>query len=130
MYPKLDIANARRELSKVNYGANPVAFKELLCLIKHVLDTKKFGLKLEATGNANEAKETVCFCNSDYARDSRRRRSVSVFILYILGVLDSCQSKPQKFVTLSSLEVEWVALSKLLKSTFHDSTTGKNENFC
>ena len=42
-----DIANATMELLKANNGVNPVAFKELLCLIKYVLDTKHFGLKFE-----------------------------------------------------------------------------------
>ena len=40
-----EIANMSRELSKANDGANPVAFKKLLHVIKQVLDTTNFGLK-------------------------------------------------------------------------------------
>ena len=35
-----DLANMTRDLSKVNDGANPAAYKELLCVIKYVLDMK------------------------------------------------------------------------------------------
>ena len=35
-----DLANMSRELSKTNDGANPVAYNELLYVIKYVLDTK------------------------------------------------------------------------------------------
>ena len=46
-----NIANATRELSKANNRANPAAYKEYLHVIKHVLDTKNLGLKIEPTGN-------------------------------------------------------------------------------
>ena len=36
-----NLANATRELSKANDGANPAAYKELLRVIKYVFDTKK-----------------------------------------------------------------------------------------
>ena len=83
------IANKTRELSRANDGANYAAFKELLCVIKYVLDTKRFGLKLEPTGNANIPSEKVCFSDSDYDGDLVSRRSISGFILYVLGVLVS-----------------------------------------
>ena len=64
-----NLANASRELSKANDGAKPAANKELLCVIKYVIDTKNLGLKIEATGNSNEPWEIVCLSNSDYAGD-------------------------------------------------------------
>ena len=53
-YLHTDLANATRELSKANYGANPAAYKELLCVIKYVLDTKNLELKIEPTRNPNK----------------------------------------------------------------------------
>ena len=41
-----DIANMTRELSKAKNGANLVAFKAMLCIIKYILDTKNFQFKL------------------------------------------------------------------------------------
>ena len=38
-----DIANVTRELSKANNGANPAAYKELLWVIKYVLDMEMLG---------------------------------------------------------------------------------------
>ena len=108
-HSKPDIANTTRELSRANYGANPTAFKELIQVIKYVLDMKKVGLKLKSTANTNKCWEVVCFSNTDYAGDLISRRSN---ILYILCVPVSWQSKAQKSVTLSSSETECIALSE------------------
>ena len=81
-----NLANITRELSKANDGANPVAYKELLCVIKYVIDTKNPGLKIEPTGNSNKPCDIVCFSNSDYAGDLVSRQSISGFVLYVLGV--------------------------------------------
>ena len=48
-----DIANATRELSKANDGANSAAY-ELLCMISYVLDMNNLDFKLELTKNASE----------------------------------------------------------------------------
>ena len=48
------------------------------------------------------------FSNSVYVGDPVSRKSISGFILYVLGVLISWQSKGQKSVTLSSSEAAWV----------------------
>ena len=60
-----DIANITRKLSKANDGVNTVAFKELLHMIKHVLDRKNLGLKMEPRGNANKSWELIRFNNSN-----------------------------------------------------------------
>ena len=49
-----NLANATKELSKASNGVNPSAYKELLCMIKYVIDTKNLGLKIEPMGNSNE----------------------------------------------------------------------------
>ena len=60
-----DLANTTRGLSKANDGANPVAYKELLCVIKYILNTKNLGLKIEPMGNSNKPWDIMCFSNSD-----------------------------------------------------------------
>ena len=64
-----DIANATRELSKANDGANPAAYKELLCMIKYIIETENLGLRLEPMGNSNEPWKIICCSNSDYVGD-------------------------------------------------------------
>ena len=88
-----NLANATRELSRANNGANPAAYKELLCVIKYVLDTNNFGLKIEPMGNSNKQWEIICFGNNDYAGDLVSRRSISGIILFVLGVPASWPSK-------------------------------------
>ena len=110
-----NLTNATRELSKANNGANTAAYKELLCVIKYVIDTKKLGLKIEPMGNSNKPWGIICFSNSNYAVDPIIRHSISVFILYVQGVPISWQSKLQKSVSLSSSEKEYIALSEAVK---------------
>ena len=43
------------------------------------------------------------------------RKSVSGFIIYVLGVHMLLQSKAQRSITLSSSEEEWVALLETVK---------------
>jgi hypothetical protein len=45
-YSRPDLANVVRELSKCMYGANLAAYKEMLRVVKFVLDTKDYCLKL------------------------------------------------------------------------------------
>ena len=110
-----NLTNATRELSKANDGANPAAYKELLCVIKYVLNTKKLGLRIKPMGNSNEPWEIICFSDSNYVGDPVSRRSISCIILHVLGALVSWQSKLQKSVSLSSSEVEFIALFEAVK---------------
>ena len=45
-----DICNAVRELSKCLDGPNEAAYKEMLRVVKYVMDTKDRGLKIAPTG--------------------------------------------------------------------------------
>ena len=49
-----DIANATREVSKVNDGANPSEFHQLLHVIRYLHNTKNLGLKLEQSVDASK----------------------------------------------------------------------------
>ena len=46
LYLGHDLSNATMEMVKANDGANPAAYKELLLVIKYVLDMKNLGLKI------------------------------------------------------------------------------------
>ena len=109
------LASATKELSKANDSMNPAAYKELLQVIKYVLDMKNLGLKIEHTENSSEPRGIICFSNSNYIGDLVSRWSISGFILYVLGILVSWQSKSQKIDSLSSSEIEYIALSKAVK---------------
>ncbi|EJK77615.1 hypothetical protein THAOC_00541 [Thalassiosira oceanica] len=110
-----DIANAVRELSKVLDSPSDASYKEMLRVIKYVLDSKEMGLRFEPTFDRNEPWDLVGFSDSDYAGDPETRRSVTGYILYIKGVPIIWKSKAQRSVTLSSSEAEWIALSELVK---------------
>ena len=110
-----DIANCVRELSKCLDGSTPASYKELLRVIKYVLDSKDMGLKFYPSGARNCAWSILCFTDSDYAGDEVSRRSVSGYIISVHGVPVQWRSKSQQSVTLSSTEAEWIALSEAVK---------------
>ena len=109
-----DIAHPVRELSKVLDGATQEAFKELHQVIKYVLDTKTWRLKFRPTFDS-DSWELVCFCDSNYAGDPDLHKSITGYILYVQGVPLCWRLKAQETITLSSAEVEWMALSETTK---------------
>ena len=110
-----DIANATRELSKGMSATNKAGLKELLRVIKYVIDTKSLGLKIEPRIEQSEHWRMVVFTDTDWAGDKDSRRSVSGYIIYLCGAPIAWHSKAQNHVTLSSSESEYVALSEAVK---------------
>ena len=75
-------------------GANPAAFLEMHHVIKYPLGTWNLGLKIKPNENI------INFCNNYFAGDSVTRKSESGFILYVLVVPVSWQSKEWRNMTL------------------------------
>jgi hypothetical protein len=82
-----DIANVVRELSKCMDGATPATNKKLKRVIKFVLDTQNFGLKIEPIVRKTEDNwEIVIYLDSDYSGDKESRNSMTGYIVYLLGI--------------------------------------------
>ena len=84
-------------------------------MIKSVFIIQNLGHKIEPMGNFTKPWEIVCFRDNGDAGDPVSKQSISGFILYVLGVLVSWQSKSQKSVSLSSSEVEYRTLLEAVK---------------
>jgi hypothetical protein len=113
-YSRSDICNVVRELSKCIDGATIDTYPEMLRVIKFVIDTKMFGLKMSPKIE-NQNWTLKVFCDSDWAGDPETRISVTGFIIYLLNVPICWRSKGQRGVTLSSSEAEYVAISEAAK---------------
>jgi hypothetical protein len=111
-----DISNSVRELTKLLDGATPVAFKEMLRIIKFVLDTSTLGLRIEPKcPDGDLTWNLIVYSDSDWAGDKDNRRSVSGFVMFLCSVPIVWRSKQQKSVALSSSEAEFVAASEAVK---------------
>ena len=112
-----DIANGVRELSKALVGPSEAAYKDMLRMIKFVLETRNKAVKLKPV--FEEVVEIVwnvlAYSDSDWAGDCETRASVAGFILYLMGVPISWRSKIMKVVAQSSTEAEYIALSEAAK---------------
>jgi len=115
-YSRPCLANPLRKLSKALDRASQGTFKERKCIIKCVLNTADCGLKIKPIKMPpGEAWMMTVFSDSDYARDTKTRISVTGFCLFLIGVPISWKSHAQRSVTLSSSEAEFVALSEAAK---------------
>jgi len=82
-YSRPCLANSLRELSKALDGANQATFKELKRVIKFVLDTADYRLKIKLIQKPVGAAWTMTvFSDSDYAGDSDTRISVTGFCFF------------------------------------------------
>ena len=72
-YSRPDIANAVRELSKALDSPSPVAYREMLRVIKFVIDTKNLGIKMAPTLLVNDEWNIVGFSDSDFGGDKETR---------------------------------------------------------
>ena len=91
--------------------ANEAHYKQLLRLIKYIIDTKQLMLKIEL--KEGDWKMSG-FCDSDFAGDNDTRKSISGYIIYLNGMIVSYRSKGQNIVTLSSTEAEYVAATDMM----------------
>jgi hypothetical protein len=118
-YSRPEIANAVRECSKVLDGATKRDWNELMRIMKFVISTAHYGLKVEpkltrdSEGNCLFMLEGLC--DAAYASDKETRHSVMGYILYFCNVPIVWRSKSQKAVTLSTTESEYVSISELVK---------------
>jgi hypothetical protein len=109
-----DIANAVRELTKVLDGATEAHWKAMMRIVKYVLDTKNYSLKL-----CPKFKEGMSYLtgvsDSEFAGDRDTRKSVYGYVTYFCGAPISWKSKSGNSVTLSSTEAEYYASSEAAK---------------
>ncbi len=84
-YSRPCLVNPLCELSKALDGASQGTFKELKRVIKFVLNTVDYGLKIEPIKRAaGEPWSLTVFSDSDYARDTETRISVTGFCVFLM----------------------------------------------
>jgi hypothetical protein len=114
-YSRPNISNIYQELSKSMDSAKWGAYNELLRVIKFVIDTKTFGLRVQPKLDNNLGWDLKIFCDSNWAGNPKKRVSVMGFIIYLLNIPICWRSKSQKGVTLLSTEAKYVAISEAVK---------------
>ena len=111
-----DIVNAVRELSRGMDKATKSAEKEMYRIIKYLIQTKDYGLKIAPKGNFNDGAWTMkMYTDSDWATNKTDRKSISGFVLYFQDTPILWKSQTQKTVALSSTEAEYYATSEATK---------------
>jgi hypothetical protein len=95
-------------------GASIEAYKEMIRVIRFVLDTRDTCLKLKPNLDG-ENWDLVIYSDSDWATDIENQIIVTGFIIFLLGVPICWRSKGQKELTLSNSEAEYMVMSEAVK---------------
>jgi hypothetical protein len=114
-YSRPDVNNAVRELSKCMDRATYGTYQEMLRVVKFVLDTNNYCLKIQPNFDSKNSWKLKIFSDSDWAGDPETRISMTGFIVYLQNVPICWRSKAQRGVTLSSSKAEYVAMSEAIK---------------
>ena len=119
-----DIANAIREASKVMDGATRKHWKYLLRIIKYVLETKEKKLRYTLKKEKKQKLTIQGFCDSDYAGDRDSRKSVTGYVIKLLGCMVAWKSKSQRSVALSSSSRIHFYFGNHERYTIHEASIG------
>ena len=109
-----DISNPVRELSKTMDAPAPAHLKEMYKLIRFVLSTKDYGLKLKLIKSIRKW-VLKALSDSDFASDKETRISIFGYVIYFCGIPIAWRSKGMKSVVLSTTEAEYMALSEVVR---------------
>ena len=108
-----DILNAVRAGARYSHAPKLVNWKAALHVITYARFTSSYGITFQR-GTASGVDLEV-FVDSDFASRATDRRSVSGGVVMCAGACVSFFSRPQKSVTLSSTEAEYVAMAEWFK---------------
>ena len=90
----------------------PIHLKEMYRIIRYVLETKRYGLKVYPKRCSWIIQ---AFGDSDFAGDKDMRRSVYGYFIYFCGIPIAWKSKGMRSAVLSTTEAEYIALSQVVK---------------
>ena len=114
-----ELSNPIRELSKAMHEPNIDHMKELLRVIKWVLNTPTVGLRMRPEVERNSEGKVIWkihgMCDATWGSDPDDGRSVSGYIIFVQGVPVAWKSKTQASVVLSSAEAEYVSSTEMVK---------------
>ena len=109
-----DITNPVREFSKSMDGFYMGQVTEMYWEINFVLEMKTLGLRMVPTSK-DDIWKLEALSDSEFMNDKDTRYSVYGYIIYFCGVPVAWKSKSMKSVVLSTTEVEYVAVSEVVK---------------
>ena len=110
-----DIANPVRELSRGMDKATPAAMKEMYRIMKYLVQTKDYGLKIAPTNLKEQMWNLTIYSDSDWASNKDDRKSITGFAIFLQGAPILWRSQAQKTVALSSTEAEYYATAEAAK---------------
>lgn len=107
-----DITFACSSLSRVQANPAPEHWLQLVNLCRYTQGTLDYGLLYKRQSESQPSIKPIGFVNADWAGCRSTRRSTSGYLFLVGGTPVGWSSKLQPFVTLSTIEVEYVSLTR------------------
>ena len=106
-----DLAFAVGKLSRFCENPQQKHWNAIKRVFRYICGSKKLGL----TFDGNKSLDLVGYSDSDWAGDTRDRKSTSGFVFSMCGTPVSWRSKKQTVVAVSTCEAEYISLSSTSK---------------
>jgi hypothetical protein len=119
-----DINNIVRESSRFSTKPQVIHRETMLKVMKYCVSTNNLGLTLKPIGKwegrfDGTEFEIKGYSDSDYAKDSESRRSVTGYCVFLNNAPVVMKSKMQEAVTLSVTEAELVAATTCIQEMMY-----------
>ena len=126
-YSRPDIAQAVRDLARYMTRGNSKTLDAMYRCMRYVLCTRDAGLLLKPSQKWDGSnKHQFCIrgqSDSDYAKDTQTRRSVSGYVVYVEDAPTMHRSATQKTVALSSCKAELNAAVLCVQDMIYQKNT-------
>lgn len=93
-------------------------------LLRYLKGTSK--LKLVYSGEAHSTCEVIGYCDSDFAADLDKRRSLSGYVFTLGGNVVSWKSSLQHVVALLTTKAEYISLTEVVKESMDQGICWRN----
>ena len=110
-----DLAYAVSTLSKFNSEPAEEHHTAAKRTLRYLKETKDYGLLYEGETDRESFLEPLCYADSDWAGDTKSRKSSRRYVLILCNAAVSWKTKKQTPISLSSTEAEYDALSEVTK---------------
>ncbi|XP_038892936.1 secreted RxLR effector protein 161-like [Benincasa hispida] len=110
-----DLAHSMSVINRFMSNPGKTHWKTSKLVMRYIKSSVNKGLLYSKSDDSVDT--IVGYVDSDYAIDSDRRRSLTLYVFILFGNTISWKSTLQSVVTLSSTEVEYMALADVTKES-------------
>ena len=114
-----DISYAVNYLSRFNHRYTNLCVQGVKQVIGYLKETKEIGLKMSSPRSEREETCLRGYADASFAPDTKTRKSVTGYAIFLNGCPIMCRTKGQNIVTSSTTEAEYVAATSCIQDLLY-----------